>query len=144
MTLWPMALMPMHSMPGMSMTPLAQTQPQAQPQATSATVKSDDKTFQAEVFHASDSQPVVVLIHGGCEKCATAVPIFDRLAAQYKDRVKFVRVNEDLSPATCKMLQVKECPAVFFVRNGNVTNHRLDEVADEAHLRSFIDNALKD
>lgn len=140
MTLWPMALMPMHHM-GSASQPMV-VQPQAAP-AGLPVVKADDVNFQAEAVQASSSLPVVILVHGGCDKCNTELPIFQRLSAQYAGRVKFVTVHEDLAPNTCKLLQVSKCPCVVVLSKGIVTKQRLPIEADEAQLRAFVDNVLK-
>jgi thioredoxin 1 len=143
MTMWPMALMPMHAMPP-AMTPAVTPPAALQPQVKTPTlaVMADDNTFQAQVMTASAKTPVVVLVHGGCVKCNTEVPIFDAVANLYQGRAKFVRVHEDVSPKSCATLGLKQCPTVFVVKNGVVTQHKLDSFTDAAQLRAFVDTAL--
>lgn len=136
MTLWPMALMPMHAMHSAAKPAAVVVTP-----AAPTVIKVNEATFAAEVY--SSAMPVVVLVHGGCEKCATELPVFNKLSQKYHGRAKFVLVNEDESPAICKQLGVKQCPAVFFVKDGKLSPTRLDTLVGQAELASFIDNALK-
>jgi thioredoxin 1 len=139
MTLWPMALMPSHhNMSAMSSKPNPAV---PAPQVAPTVAKADDKNFNAEVFGAT--QPVVVLVYGGCEKCATEVPIFNKLSAQYHGRVKFVVVHKDESPAVCKQLKVDQCPAVLMVKDGKLCADRLDTLVTQDELSVFIDKMLK-
>ena len=137
MTVAPTALMP--SMPGMSGMSGMETQVLSQP-TVAGVVVATDANFEKEVL--ASTQPTVVLFFGGCEKCASELPVFEKLAPEYAGRVKFVRVNKNQATQTCEHLGVKQCPSVLFVDNGTVATERLSEVVDESQLRKFIDKAL--
>jgi thioredoxin 1 len=80
------------------------------------------------------------LVFGGCEKCASEIPIFEQLAAEYTRRVKFVRINKDDSPDACKSLGVAGCPAFVFL-NKATRLHLSGKDVDKSELK--VEESLK-
>lgn len=146
MTLFPASMMPGHgvqevSAPVIKLDGISVSRPRAVNDGSVRVV--DDGDFTEAVF--ASEKPVAVLVFGGCEKCADEVRIFSTLAREYVGkRVKFVRVNKDDSPKSCKVLGVKECPRVCVVtqKGISVADEKVD-VTDGNELRSFIDRHLE-
>lgn len=107
--------------------------------APSVTMVSD-ATFDSEVLEAPG--PVVVLVYGGCEKCAAEIPIFENAAQKFSNRAKFTVVNKDSSEEACKLLGVKDCPALVIMQDGIVMATRLNDISDEASLNAFLEREL--
>lgn len=133
MTFWPSLLMPAHS-GAHTPAPVVVAPP------VDGVVVGTDASFAQEVLNAR--QPVIVLVFGGCEKCAAEIPVFEQLAAEYAGRVKFVRINKDDSPEACKKLGVTDCPAFVFLSKTSRSNLLKKEV-DKAELKQFIEESLK-
>jgi hypothetical protein len=141
MTLFPAALMPGHRAGSQGRAVVGRdATPDPKPLATSDGPARllDDGDFSAEVFASSD--PVAILVFGGCEKCAEEVCLFDALAREYVGSpLKFVRVNKDDSPRSCETLGVKDCPRVCIVSpRGIAISDEGTDVTDGAQLRLFI------
>ncbi len=130
MTVWPAALMPASHHKASN----------APAQSTNGVVVITDANFQHEVLDAH--QPVLVMVFGGCEKCAAEVPMFEQLATKYAGRVKFVRIKKDDAPAACRQLGVTDCPAFIFLNRG-VHTEFLEKHIDESGLSRFIEEVLK-
>lgn len=133
MTLWPSVLMPSHSGQGALPAPIVVAPP------VNGVVVGNDANFQQEVL--ASRQPVVVLVFGGCENCAAEIPIFEELAAKYQGRIKFVRINKDDSPNSCKALGATDCPAFIFL-NGSKRSLLQEKRVDEARLSKFLQESL--
>ncbi len=109
-------------------------------QTSASVITVDDTTFAAEVL--ASKGPVVVLVYGGCEKCAAEIPVFENVAKDYASKAKFVRINKESAEKTCKAFGVENCPAVLIIENGTARSARLDNEVNEAELRHFLHNAL--
>jgi thioredoxin 1 len=76
--------------------------------------------FDAEVTQAG--KPVVVdFFATWCGPCKTLAPRLEQLAGEYGDRIKFVSVNVDQSPALAAKFKVAGVPTLLFIdRAGRV------------------------
>jgi thioredoxin len=81
------------------------------------TVKVSDDTFEQEVRKASE--PVLVDFWAEwCGPCRAVAPTLDALAAQYKGRLKVVKVNVDDNPVTAQRYQAFSIPTIMVLRGG--------------------------
>lgn len=78
--------------------------------------------FDAEVTRAG--KPVVVdFFATWCGPCKTLAPRLDALAGEYGDRIKFVSVNVDQSPALATKFDVQGVPTLLFIgKDGRVAD----------------------
>lgn len=149
MTLFPAAMMPahghdMHNMSTVSPpSGVAAGNQQHKPAVKDGnTYVVDDTNFSQEVL--TGNGPVIVLVFGGCEKCAQEVHVFDDIAGSLGSKAKFVRVNKDNSPNACKQLSATECPKVFIVTKNGITPLPVGvDVTDPDQLRTFIADQVK-
>lgn len=132
MTLWPSLLMPNH-------TGHTNPAPAVVAAPHNGVIVATDSTYQQAIFNSSE--PMVILVFGGCEKCAAEIPVFEQLALKYSGRVRFVRINKDSSPEACKQLGATDCPTLIF-RNGS-TSSKLTGSIDQERMRQFIEEELK-
>ena len=85
------------------------------------------------------SQPVVVDFYATwCEPCRVLSPLLDRVADDYTNKIKFVKVNVDESPELAQIYQVQTLPMVLIFKDGKVTD-LISVLPTEAELRIKLD-----
>jgi thioredoxin 1 len=96
-----------------------------------------EAAFDAEV--AGAGKPVVVDFYAPwCGPCKVLAPRLDALAGEFGDRIKFISVNYDDSPAVTGRFQVQGVPTLLFIdRDGRVVDMILG-MADESTLRAKL------
>ena len=55
-----------------------------------------------------------------CGPCRMVAPILEKLAEEFADRLKVVKVNVDESPMTAQRHQARSIPMLLFMRDGDV------------------------
>ena len=94
--------------------------------------------FHAEVMQA-DKPVVVDFFATWCGPCKVLAPKLDKLAGEFGNRIKFVSVNVDKSPALALKYGVQGIPAVFFLgKNGTVEDSTVGLVS-AGTLRSKLE-----
>ena len=76
-----------------------------------------DDTFEQEVLR-SDMPVVVDFWAPWCGPCRAIAPIMKDMAAEYGDRVKFVKLNVDESPLTGARYHVLSIPTLILFDGG--------------------------
>lgn len=100
-----------------------------------------ENEFDAEVMRATS--PVVVDFYASwCGPCKRLSPLLDEIAGPLTNRVKFVKVNVDDSPALSRRFEVEAIPTVVFFRAGKVVD-RFVGLIPESDLKARIDALVK-
>jgi len=72
-----------------------------------------------------------------CGPCQTLLPIVEKLADEYKDKVEILKVNIDNQQKLAALFAVKSIPAIFFLE-GNKIKDSLKGLASEHELRKKL------
>jgi len=87
--------------------------------------------------------PVLVDFHADwCPPCKELAPILNELAAEYKGKVFFVRVDTDALGSLAAQHQISALPTVVVFAGGAETD-RLIGLQKAAKYRTVLDEALK-
>jgi thioredoxin-like negative regulator of GroEL len=68
-------------------------------------------------------------------------PIVDKVAEEYKGRLKVVRVDVDQNPNLSREFQINAIPASFLFQKGNVVNHWAGLVSED-DVRQQVEQVL--
>ena len=100
-----------------------------------------DADFEQEVLKA-DGLVVVDFWAEWCAPCRMLAPMFQKLAAEFAGRMKFVKVDVDASPDAPNKYGVRGIPTLIIFRNGQEVD-RVVGVLPEKHLRAQLEGNLQ-
>ena len=131
-------------------------------EATVSESTSNEKTFVKEIsykdfikniwdyemspneFSFKGNKPCVIDFYATwCGPCKTIAPIIEKLAKEYDGKVDFYKVDCDKEMKLASILQVRNIPMVFFMKNGAQPEKSVG-AKDEAFFRSQINKLLSE
>ncbi len=99
-----------------------------------------DQDFESEVLKAS--LPVVVDFWAPwCGPCRQIGPVLDKLSDEYKDKVKFCKLNVDESHDVASRYHVMSIPTLIFFKKGELAHQSVGALPEKA-LRSKLEELL--
>jgi thioredoxin 1 len=102
----------------------------------------DDASFSSTVL--ASSQPVLVDFWAPwCGPCNQLTPTIEQIAAEYKGRVKVVKVNVDEAPDTAAKYNVTAIPMLVFLQDGELVES-VTGVQSKGRLTRTLDQMLAD
>ena len=100
----------------------------------------NNDNFKAEVLESK--VPVVIdFFAEWCGPCKMFVPIFESVAEDYEDKVKFVKVNIDQSPEIAEKYFVMSIPTLKFIENEEVKGTFVGAMSPD-ELEEWVDERL--
>ena len=95
-----------------------------------------DQTFEAEVIKAT--VPVLVDFWAPwCGPCKMLAPVIEKIAVQYAEKMKFVKLNTDENPTTAGSFQISGIPSLLLFKSGQVVDRKIGYIP-EKDLSSFL------
>ncbi|MBV8062919.1 MAG: thioredoxin family protein [Nevskia sp.] len=101
----------------------------------------DESQFQAEVL-AADRPVVADLGAPWCYWCRILDPVLEHLAGEYADRLKFVKIDTDESPALSRSFSISTVPTLLFFHRGRLLG-RETEAIKPPEVRALLERWLQ-
>src|SRR5690606_24225790 len=99
-------------------------------------------TFEQEVLEASKRLPVVVDFWATwCGPCRTLGPILEKVAADYADRIKLVKIDSDENADIAAAFNIRSIPNVIAFRDGRAAAQFVGALP-ESQVRAFFEKLL--
>ena len=104
---------------------------------------ASDKISQKEYNKILSSDAVVLIDFYApwCGPCLKMEPMFNRLAEQYKDQIKLVRINADENKVLAKSFTQKGFPVLIGYKNGTIIWDRVG-LLEEKEVVSLIEELI--
>ena len=99
---------------------------------------SDD--FKSEVVE-SDTPVLVDFWAEWCGPCKVIAPVVEELAADYKGKIKFGKVNVDDNNMVASEYGVRSIPTLLIFKNGSVVNQIVGAVPKEK-ITDILDTVI--
>ena len=100
----------------------------------------NNDNFKAEVLESK--VPVVIdFFAEWCGPCKMFGPIFESVAEDYEDKVKFVKVNIDQAPEIAEKYFVMSIPTLKFIDNGELKGSFVGAMSPD-ELEEWVDERL--
>ena len=103
-----------------------------------------DFEMSANEFAFKGNKPCVIDFYATwCGPCKTIAPIIEKLAKEYDGKINFYKVDCDKEMKLASIMQVRNIPMVFFMKNGAQPEKSVG-AKDEAFFRSQINKLLSE
>ncbi|MBF2077431.1 MAG: thioredoxin [Synechococcales cyanobacterium T60_A2020_003] len=107
--------------------------------ASSVLVISDAQ-FEAEVLR-SESPVLAYFWASWCGPCRLMSPVMEKVAQEYGDRLKVVKLEVDPNPETVATYKVEGVPSMLLFRNGALVE-QVEGAISKQKLEDFLNNHL--
>jgi thioredoxin 2 len=104
-------------------------------------VDADDVTF-ADIAERSSRYVLVDFWATWCGPCRMVSPALERLAVDFADKLKLVKVDVDASPNLSTRFEIQAVPTLMIMRDGKIVARRSGASPDAA-LRGWVQDATR-
>ena len=103
-----------------------------------------DFELSASSFVFKGNKPCVIDFYATwCGPCKKIAPIMEKLAKEYDGKVDFYKVDTDQDQKLAMILQIRNIPAVFFMKDGAQPEKSVG-AKDEEYFRAQINKLLSE
>lgn len=96
----------------------------------------DDNNFDSEVIKSN--KPVLLEFGASwCGPCKRQLPILEKIASQYTDQLKVVKVDIDEAPNFANKFGIKSVPSLFIFNLGEVVGTK-SSLSTESEIKSNL------
>ena len=106
--------------------------------ATSLDLQVTDATFVAEVEQAA-GLVVVDFWAEWCGPCRAVGPVIEKLAEDYRGKVKVLKLDTDANQATATRFNIRSIPSILFFKDGKPVD---GVIGADPRLRSILDEKI--
>ncbi len=97
-----------------------------------------EEEFNSEVI--SSNIPVLVDFSAGwCGPCRTIAPVVDKMAEEFDNRVKIVKIDIDESPQLAQQYEIRGVPTFVFLKNGKEMERVVGVSLNESQFREKLE-----
>lgn len=100
------------------------------------TVTGTDQNFQEEVLK-SDKPVLVDFWATWCGPCKIVKPVVEKLAEEFKDKVKVIEVDVDQNQQVSGQYGIMSIPTLMFFKNGEPVKTMIGAQGEEALRKEF-------
>lgn len=104
------------------------------------TTAATDSSFETDVLN-SDSPVLVDFWAEWCGPCKMITPAIDEIAAEYKGKLKVVKVNIDENPQTPSNYAVRGIPTLILFKDGKPAATKVG-AAPKSQLKDWVKSSL--
>jgi len=104
-------------------------------------IDSGTESFEQDVIK-SEMPSVVNFYSDDCPPCEALAPIFERLAQDLREHIKFIRLFRPRNRDLADRIGIKSSPTVVFFKNGQEVCQRLTGYIKKSELRKAIEEVL--
>lgn len=90
---------------------------------------------------SSDTPVMVDFFADWCQPCKVQSPVIQELAEEYKEKVRFIKINVDKNHAVSEQYMVQSIPTLIIFKNGQV-KWRQAGVTPKNVLKNVIETVL--
>lgn len=110
----------------------------------SEVVEINANNFQTEVIDSKIPVFMEFYVPDDCEPCKEQAPIIEKLAQEYKGKVRFVRIDALKFSSLSQELGIKSVPTHLLLDPATLSGKMKTGLTDEAKLKEFIDKWLNE
>ena len=104
-------------------------------------VEITDANFQDMVLN-SDKPVLIDFWAVWCGPCRAVAPIVEEIAAEYEGRAVVGKLDVDSNRDTAMKYGIQAIPTLFLVKNGEIADKIVGNVADKNNIKAKLDALL--
>ncbi|MCM8771907.1 MAG: thioredoxin [Candidatus Omnitrophica bacterium] len=74
-----------------------------------------------------------------CMPCKIMIPVFEKLAEKYKNKIVFAKVNVDENPEIAEKYKIMSIPTFIFFKNGNKLQEIIGAMSENIFEKKILE-----